>query len=155
MKEEKELRVSKIENGTVIDHIPPGKGWAVLRILEIPAQTDAIVSILMNASSGKYGKKDIIKVEKRELTEEEVNKIALAAPNASINIIRDYSVVKKTRVELPDIIEGIIKCSNPACITNSSEPVKPKFRVINKSPATLRCLYCERITREEEILDQF
>lgn len=155
MKEEKELRVSKIENGTVIDHIPPGKGWSVLRILEIPSRTDAIVSILMNASSEKYGKKDVIKVENRELTEEEVNKIALAAPNASINIIRDYNVVKKRRVELPDVIEGIIECSNPPCITNTSEPVEPKFKVIDKSPATLRCLYCERITGEEEILGQF
>lgn len=152
---EKELRVSKIANGTVIDHIAPGKAWAVLRILGITGRTDVVISFLMNVHSKKYGKKDVVKIENRELTEEEVNKIGLAAPNATINIVKDFKITKKRRVELPEFIEGIIKCSNPECITNTSEPTVPRFRMVSKSPVNLRCVYCERITKEEELLSQF
>lgn len=154
-KVKKELRVSKISKGTVIDHIAAGKALAVLRILGITGAGGAIISILINVPSKKHGRKDIIKVENKELTEEEVNKIALAAPNATINIIKDFETIKKRRVKLPEIIEGIVKCSNPGCITNASEPIVPKFKVVNKVPITLRCLYCERITGEEELLAQF
>ena len=97
----------------------------------------------MNVRS-KMGKKDIVKVENRELDKHEVDKIALIAPKATINIIRDYEVVKKHRVELPDEIVGIVKCSNPTCISNSREPVKSRFRVISKDPPRIRCYYCER-----------
>lgn len=155
MNEVKELRVSKIEDGTVIDHIAAGKGWAVSKILGIQTPSDSVISILMNASSDKYGRKDVIKVEDRELTDREVSRIALLAPNATINIIRNYGVVEKRRVELPEIIKGTVKCSNPACITNTSEPVDPEFKVIGKSPVALRCLYCDRVTGGDEILDQF
>jgi len=151
----KELRVSKIANGTVIDHISPGKAWIVLRILGITERSDVVISFLMNVPSKKYGKKDVVKIENRELTEEELNKIALVAPDATINIIRNFEIVEKRRVELPEFIEGVVKCSNPGCITNASEPVVPKFRVVSKAPIALRCAYCERITGEEELLSQF
>ncbi|MBA7594850.1 Aspartate carbamoyltransferase regulatory chain [subsurface metagenome] len=154
-KVEKELRVSKIKTGTVIDHITSGKALAVLRILNITGQTGAIISILMNVPSKMHGKKDVIKVENRKLTEEEVNKIALAAPNATINIIKDFKVTEKKSVELPEFVEGIIKCANPGCITNTSEPAIPRFRVVSKTPVNLRCVYCERITGEKELLSQF
>ncbi len=153
MKKDK-LRVRKIKAGTVIDHIPSGRALTVLEILDIKQDTEATLSILMNVPSQKFGKKDIVKVEGRELVEEEINKIALTAPEAKINVIRDYEVVDKKKVELPEIIEGSIECSNPACITNASEPVTPRFKVVSKSPVNLRCDYCERITEEEELLDQ-
>ncbi|KXB03819.1 aspartate carbamoyltransferase [candidate division MSBL1 archaeon SCGC-AAA261G05] len=152
---DRKLRVSKIESGTVIDHIPHGKAWAVLRILDIPGREDATVSILMNVSSEKHGRKDLIKVENRKLTKREVNEIALIASKATINIIEDYQVIEKRRVDLPEAIKGIVRCSNPDCITNASEPVESKFEVVNESPVTLRCSYCERVTGEEELLDQF
>lgn len=148
------LRVSKIEGGTVIDHIPSGRALTVLEILGITQETDNPVSILMNVPSGKYGKKDIVKVEGRELGEEEINKIALTAPEATINVIRNFEVVEKKNVKLPKTIEGIVNCSNPTCITNASEPVTPKFEVVNKNPIKLRCTYCERITGEEKVLNQ-
>ncbi len=154
MNNKEKLRVSKIEGGTVIDHIPPGKALTVLDILGIYSGTDDTVSILMNVPSGKYEKKDIVKVEGRELGEDEINKIALTAPEATINVIRDFEVLEKKNVELPEKIEGIIECSNPTCITNASEPVSPKFDVVNKSPIQLRCSYCDRITEEEELLKQ-
>ncbi|MEM2428402.1 MAG: aspartate carbamoyltransferase regulatory subunit, partial [Candidatus Bathyarchaeia archaeon] len=109
---EKELRVSKIEDGTVIDHITAGYALAVLRIIGLTGKEGNIISILMNVPSQKLGRKDIVKVENRELREDEVHKIALIAPNATINIIRNYEVVEKNKVKLPKIIKGVIKCAN-------------------------------------------
>jgi len=150
-----ELRVSKIKAGTVIDHIPSGRALIVLEILGIDPETKDTVSVLMNVPSGRYGEKDIVKIEGRELEEEEVNQIALVAPKATINVIKNYNVVDKGVVELPDFIEGVVDCSNPGCITNSTEPATSKFNIVSKTPLQLRCTYCERITEEDELFKQF
>ena len=139
----KELKIPRIKDGTVIDHITPGNAIKVLHILGIPHSSSSVVSVAMNVRS-KMGKKDIVKVENRELDRHEVDKIALIAPKATINIIRDYEVAKKHRVELPDEIIGIVKCSNPTCISNSKEPVKSRLKVMSKDPPRIRCYYCER-----------
>jgi len=139
----KELKVTPIKDGTVIDHITPGCALKVLHVLKIPESTVSVVSILMNVS-GKKGKKDIVKIENRELDPKEVNKIALIAPKATINIIRDYEVVKKHTVELPEEVIGLTKCSNPTCISNAREPVESRFHVISKDPVRIRCYFCER-----------
>ncbi|HDH44866.1 MAG TPA: aspartate carbamoyltransferase regulatory subunit [Thermococcus sp.] len=141
----KELKVSAINKGTVIDHIPSGKGLKVLEILNLPKDSTILVAI--NVKSRKLGKKDIIKVEGKILSEDEVNKIALIAPTATVNIIDKWEVVDKKKVEVPDEIVGIIKCANPNCITNYEE-VKPKFKVISKKPLKLKCHYCERTMEE-------
>jgi aspartate carbamoyltransferase regulatory subunit len=98
----------------------------------------------MNVESKKLGKKDIVKVEDRELKEEEVNRIAMIAPAATINIIRDYKVVEKRHVDLPDEIVGVVRCQNPSCISNTSEPIKSRMLVKAKNPVLLRCIYCEQ-----------
>jgi aspartate carbamoyltransferase regulatory subunit len=139
----KELKIPLIKNGTVIDHITPGNAVNVLHILGIPKTSSSVVSVAMNVKS-KIGKKDIVKVENRELLSSEVDKIALIAPKATINIIRDYEVVKKHRVKLPKEIIGIVKCSNPTCISNSKEPVNSRFIVMNQDPPQIKCYYCER-----------
>jgi aspartate carbamoyltransferase regulatory subunit len=139
----KELKVTPIKDGTVIDHITPGRALKVLYVLKIPESTVSVVSILMNVS-GKKGKKDIVKIENRELDPKEVNKIALIAPKATINIIRDYEVVKKHTVQLPSEVIGLTKCSNPTCISNAREPVESRFHVISRDPPRIRCYYCER-----------
>jgi aspartate carbamoyltransferase regulatory subunit len=141
---EVELRVKPIKNGTVIDHIAGGQALNVLKILGISGTTDATVSVVMNVESKKLGRKDIVKVEDRELKEEEVNKIALIAPAATINIIRGYSVVEKRTVDLPDEIVGVVRCQNPSCISNSSEPIKSRMLVKARNPVLLRCIYCEQ-----------
>jgi aspartate carbamoyltransferase regulatory subunit len=143
-REPRELRVKPIKNGTVIDHIAGGQALNVLKILGISGTTDATVSVVMNVESMKLGKKDIVKVEDRELKEEEVNRIALIAPAASINIIRDYLVIEKSHVYLPDEILGVVRCLNPNCISNTSEPIKSRMLVKAKNPVILRCLYCEQ-----------
>jgi aspartate carbamoyltransferase regulatory subunit len=146
---EVELRVKPIRNGTVIDHIAGGQALNVLKILGISGTSDATVSVVMNVESGKLGKKDIVKVEDRELKEEEVNRIALIAPDATINIIRDFSVIEKHHVDLPDQIMGVVKCQNPNCISNTEEPIKSRITVKAKNPVLLRCVYCEQPITEK------
>ena len=139
----KELKIPLIKDGTVIDHITAGNAVKVLHILGIPKTFSSIVSVAMNVKS-QLGKKDIVKVENRELDPHEVDKIALIAPKATINIIRDYEVAEKHKVKLPEEIVGIVRCSNPTCVSNSNEPVKSRFMVINKDPPRIKCYYCER-----------
>ena len=147
----KELKVQPIKNGTVIDHITAGNAVKVLHILGIPKSSSATVSVAMNVKS-KLGKKDIVKVENRELDPNEVDKIALIAPKATINIIRDYEVAEKHRVHLPGEIIGIVQCSNPTCVSNSKEPVKSRFIVLSNDPTRIKCYYCER--EPEDIADR-
>lgn len=140
----KEMRVRPIMQGTVIDHITAGQALNVLKILGISGTTTAVVSVAMNVPSKVMGNKDIVKIEDRELEEQEVDRVSLIAPNATINIIRDFEVVEKYRVDLPDLLEGVMKCDNPNCISNTSEPVISKFTV-NKKPVELRCIYCDHV----------
>jgi len=140
----KELKIPRIKDGTVIDHITAGNAVKVLRILGIPEGSSSVVSVAMNVKS-RLGKKDIVKVENRELDPYEVDKIALIAPKATINIIRDYEVAEKHKVELPDELIGIARCSNPTCVSNAKgEPVKSRFKVISRDPPRIKCYYCER-----------
>lgn len=149
------LRVSKIRDGTVIDHITGGHALEVLKILGITDHVDGVVTVGMNVPSKTLGLKDMVKIEGRELKSEEVDKIALLAPHASINIIRDYEVIDKQLVRLPKIIKETVKCANPACISNSKEPVKSTFYVENEEPLLLRCHYCGYIMEKQDIPNQF
>jgi len=149
------LRVSKIRNGTVIDHITRGHALDVVKILGITGRTGGIVTVAMNVPSKKHSVKDIVKVEGRELNSKEVDKIALLAPHATINIIRDYEVVEKQVVKLPRVLKGIVKCANPACISNSAEPVQPTFYVEQEEPLRLKCHYCGYIMEKQDVLKQF
>lgn len=145
----KELLVKRIEHGTVIDHITAGQALNVLRILGISGRTRAMVTMAMNVKSGTMKLKDIVKVANRELSPSEVDKIALISPEATINIIRDFEVIDKYKVTLPDYIEGVVRCVNRSCISNTDEPVTPKFNVVSKSPVRMRCIYCERSMSKE------
>ncbi len=147
-----ELRVQPIENGTVIDHITAGQALNVLKILKIPGTSEGIVSILINAP-GAEERKDVVKIEGRELKSQEVDKIALIAPDATINIIRDFKVIRKKRVKIPNFLTGFVRCINPNCISNSNEPITSRFEVNNRcGKIMLRCKYCEK-TIEKNIAD--
>jgi aspartate carbamoyltransferase regulatory subunit len=151
---EDELRVSKIKDGTVIDHINGGYALDVVKILGITGKEKRVMTIAINVSSKQLGSKDIVKIEGRALNSEEVNRIALVAPHASINIIRNYAVVEKLEVKPPQVIVGIVKCVNPVCITNSDEPVSSKFSVDVVDPLSLKCHYCGYILEKSDILSQ-
>jgi len=139
----KELKIQPIKNGTVIDHITAGNSVKVLHILGIPRSSSSTVSVAMNVKS-MLGKKDIVKVENRELDPQEVDKIALIAPKATINIIRNFEVAEKYRVKLPEEIIGIVRCSNPTCVSNSNEPIDSRFIVMSEDPPHIKCYFCER-----------
>jgi len=136
------LRVEPIRNGTVIDHITSGQALNVLRVLRIDSSCETVVSLLMNVGSEKMGRKDIVKVEDRELSAQEAELIALLAPQVTINIIRQGRVTKKFAVDVPDEARGVLRCPNPNCITNSSEPLASRFRLLSGEPITLGCDYC-------------
>ena len=146
---EKQLQVNAIKDGTVIDHIPTNALFRVIRILKLE-DTSNMVTFGNNLDSGLMGYKGIIKVANRFFEDEEVNKIALVAPHAKLNTIRDYEVVEKRVVEIPKEIRGIVRCFNPKCITNA-ENILTKFEVVSDKPIAMKCFYCEKITNENEM----
>ncbi|MFQ5940462.1 MAG: aspartate carbamoyltransferase regulatory subunit [Nitrososphaerales archaeon] len=149
---EAQLLVRRIKDGTVIDHVDPGMALVVLKALNITGREGNVITVALNVPSSKLETKDIIKVENKFLESGETNKLALLARKATINIIRDYKVIEKRKVELPIAFIGIFKCSNPRCVTNSKEDVKTIIDVIDKSIPTLKCRYCARILKVDELI---
>lgn len=145
----KELKVSAISNGTVIDHIPAKSLFQVIRILNLEGYGDQIL-FGTNLDSHKYGTKGIIKVSDKYFKIQEINKIALVAPTATLIVIKDYKVLEKKKVEVPSEILKIAKCFNPHCVTNH-EKIPTKFYVIDKKDLKLQCHYCEKIMEKENI----
>jgi len=143
--EQSELMVRRIKEGTVIDHIDEGKGLQVLDALRIDGKDGSLITIALNVPSGKFKKKDIIKVENKFLKDDDTNKLAVIVPNATINIIKNYKLVEKRRVSLPNEVDRIFRCSNPDCITNSTEHIESIMDVMDKEGRVLKCRYCSRV----------
>lgn len=138
--DKKELAVAALRNGTVIDHIPSEALFKCVKILNLEA-LDCTLTIGNNLASKRCGSKGIIKVADVFFPEQVLNRIALIAPQAVVNTIRDYEVVEKRQVELPARIRGIVKCDNPKCITNN-EPMATLFVADEDNPGFIRCYYC-------------
>ena len=146
-------RVTAIKNGTVIDHIPSGQALKVLELLNLSGDTSVPVSLVMNVPSKKMGAKDIIKVEDRELTQSELDRLALVAPDSSIAIIRAYSVAEKLNVNRGDEVINVVRCTFSNCITqNPREPLPHRLKVIRTAPLALRCPYCQRPQDLDELV---
>lgn len=145
----KELVVSAIENGTVIDHIPANAVYQVIHLLGLENYQDEVL-IGNNLSSSKLGRKGIIKIKNKYFDKQEINKIALVAPTASLIKIENYEVTDKSVIEVPDHISRFVKCMNPMCITNH-EVIETKFDVVDKNELKLRCHYCEKLTTKDTI----
>jgi aspartate carbamoyltransferase regulatory subunit len=150
LKKRLKLKVSAINNGTVIDHIPSESLFKVISILGLD-KLKTQVTFGFNFESEKLGNKAVVKVADVFFEDDEINKIALIAPHAKLNIIRDYEVIEKRVVEVPDRIVGIVKCFNPKCITNHEE-ITTHFSVVSKKPIELKCRYCEKITHEDQMV---
>lgn len=142
------LAVQKIEDGTVIDHLPAGTGSRIMQILSAHSPVSGMAALIMNAPSRKYGRKDIVKIEGMFLDGKAVGRIALLAPNATLNIIRGGKLVDKHRVEMPSALVGIAPCPNPKCITHTERA--PTAFIFAKD-GTLRCRHCERQFKPEEL----
>jgi aspartate carbamoyltransferase regulatory subunit len=152
MSDTSQLLVRRIKDGTVIDHIENGKALIVLRVLDITGREGNVVTVALNVPSNKHMKKDIIKVENKFLEQVETDKLALIAPHATINIIRDYKLVEKRKINLPDSIIGIFDCPNLNCITNSEEDIQSTIDIIDKEKILLRCKYCARTITIDELV---
>ena len=148
VKKDRQLQVRALESGTVIDHLTPGTAFRTVRLLGLEGSTTVLVGAYLK--SGRTEFKDLIKIEGRELTKEETNKIALLSPQATLSIIREFEVVQKIYPEVPDTIEGLIRCVNPSCITQDARAIT-RFQTESRVPLRLRCYYCERTFMQESI----
>lgn len=141
--------MAALRNGTVIDHIPSEKLFTVVSLLKLE-EMDTNITIGFNLESKKLGKKGIIKVADKFFSDEEISRVSVVAPNVKLNIIRDYEVVEKKEVNMPDELRGIVKCPNPKCITNN-EPMTTWFHLVDKEHGILKCHYCEKSQSKENI----
>lgn len=145
-----ERKIGTIKDGVVIDHILAGKGPEIFKILSLN-NLDEFIVIASNLESKKLHKKDLIKIEGKELNQEDLNKIALISKDSTINIIRNGEIYKKYKVEFPKSIENILQCNNPFCVSNV-EKIKSKFFSLNKNKEIiLKCYYCEKKQNEIKI----
>jgi len=138
----KELLVSALKNGTVIDHIPSDKTLDIVNLLNMDEITSTFM-IASNLQSKKMGTKSIIKIADKFFTDEELNQLSVVAPNVSLSIIKDYEVAEKKQVKMPDELHNIVRCANPKCITNN-EPMHTIFHVTDKANGIIKCHYCEK-----------
>ena len=146
-----ELMVAAIQNGTVIDHIPSNKLFQVVRLLHLEdINVKSQVMVGYNLPSAKMGNKSIIKIADKFFTDAELNVLSVVAPNVTLCIIRDYEVVEKKCVTLPNEIVGIVKCGNPKCITNN-EPMPTHFHLIDAEKGVIQCKYCEKEQKLDSI----
>lgn len=132
--------VPAIVNGTVVDHLPPAVTLTVANLIAAP---DDEVLIGINFKSQHLGRKGVVKITDRELSANDLSRLALVAPQASMAIIRDYQVVSKSAIPIPRTIIDIARCPNPGCVTNH-EPCSTRFSVEQESPLIVQCRYCER-----------
>lgn len=146
----KALQVAAIENGTVIDHIPPCHLFKVASLLELDKMDGNTITIANNLLSNKCGSKGMIKIADKFFDDKEISRIALVAQNVNLNIIKNYEVVEKKTISLPDEVVGLVKCNNPKCITNN-EPMQTWFHVTDKEKGLLKCHYCEKEQQKDNI----
>lgn len=149
MNNKTERQVAAIKNGTVIDHIPAEKTYQVVNLLQLQT-LETPVTIGYNYPSNKISRKGIIKVSDKFFTDEEISRLSVVAPNVVMNVIHNYEVVEKKRVETPDELRGIVKCNNPKCITNN-EPMQTVFNVVDKAHGILKCHYCDKEQHIENV----
>ncbi|MBW6462031.1 MAG: aspartate carbamoyltransferase regulatory subunit [DPANN group archaeon] len=143
-KEKQELVITKLKDGTVIDHIPQGRSLDVLKALSILKKTKNTIALIMCVDSKKIGKKDLLKLNNFELGHISLGKIAVIAPGSTIAIVKDYRVISKCQAAIPDVLISSLRCINSNCISNAKEDITSRFKVVSKEPLKVRCHYCER-----------
>jgi aspartate carbamoyltransferase regulatory subunit len=147
-------RVTAINNGTVIDHIPAGCAITVLKMLGVDGGRATPVTLAMNVPSAKMGLKDIVKIEDREISQSDLDKLALVAPEASVSIIRAYSVAEKLQVNLGEAVVNVAACTFTNCASHGPrEPLPHRLIVHGREPLQLRCHYCGREQDMDAIVD--
>ncbi|HIP75561.1 MAG TPA: aspartate carbamoyltransferase regulatory subunit [Psychromonas hadalis] len=141
-KKETKLQVEAIEQGSVIDHISPQQGIKILKFFKFTKANEKI-TVGLNLSTKSGATKDLIKIENVFISDTQANQLALFAPNATINQIKDFAVVNKFQVQLPSSFVGVFVCPNSNCISHN-EPVSSRFYVNQRTTLKLKCHYCEK-----------
>ncbi|MCD8548038.1 MAG: aspartate carbamoyltransferase regulatory subunit [Aeromonadaceae bacterium] len=154
MSEKKQLQVEAIRHGSVIDHIPAGQGIKILKLFHL-LETKERITVGLNLPSAALGAKDLIKLENSRLSNDQANQLALFAPNATVNIIEDFKVVRKLQLQLPDCVEGVFHCPNSNCISHK-EPVLSSFKIrAVRDEVRMKCKYCEKSFTKEIVSAHF
>ena len=147
------LMVEAIANGTVIDHIAPGQAMNILRLFNFLGKHNHI-TVGFNLRSGELGNKDIIKIADVTFSPSETEQLAILAPNATINNIKDYKVIDKYNLRLPLESVGAFSCPNSNCVTHMEKAATPRFKIFKQGDQVMmRCHYCERVFTREVILE--
>ena len=136
------MNVNSIEKGIVIDHVTAGMGSSILNYLDIDTKVNT-VAFIMNATSRKHGRKDLIKIE--NVTDVDLTVLGLLDPTATVNIIENGQIVKKISLELPETVVDVIKCKNPRCVTSVERNAHHIFHLMNAETHEYRCEYCDDI----------
>ncbi|HOK63287.1 MAG TPA: aspartate carbamoyltransferase regulatory subunit [Soehngenia sp.] len=140
------LEITSIKKGIVIDHIKPGMGLKIFEYLKLD-KADYTVALIMNASSKKYGRKDIIKIE--NTIDIDLNVLGFLDPNITVNLIENERIIDKIKLAMPEYVEDIIKCKNPRCITTVEREITHRFRLVDEQNSTYKCVYCDHIYKWE------
>lgn len=141
------LNINSISRGIVIDHIQPGKGYEIFKFLELD-KADYTVALIMNASSKKFGTKDMIKIE--NVLDMDLSILGLLDDSLTVNIIEDEKIKEKVTIRLPEIVEDILRCSNPRCITSDERNIVHKFSLVNREKKLYKCDFCDHLYHLED-----
>ncbi len=143
------MMVAAIENGTVLDHIPSERLFDVVSMLHLDKMGNAI-TIGFNLKSAAMGRKSIIKIADKYFTDEELDQLSVIAPDITLCVIKDYEIIEKRPLAMPDELIGIVRCPNPKCITNN-EPMRTRFRSVSTDKDIIRCCYCNRDVERTDV----
>ena len=138
------MKITPITNGIVLDHITAGKGMELYNILNLD-KLDCSVAVIMNADSRKFGKKDIIKIDR--VIDLNLDVIGYVDPGVTVNIIKEGVQTKMGRIGLPATVTGIIKCKNPRCITSTEQELVHSFKLCDEEKRIYRCIYCDSVAK--------
>ncbi len=141
------LNINSIQKGIVIDHITPGLGYEIFKMMDLD-KADYTVALIMNATSKKYGRKDMIKIE--NVVDLDLTALAILDENLTVNIIEDEKITNKIKINLPEKVEGLLKCNNPRCISTNERNITHKFSLVDRNKRLYKCDYCDHLYNVEE-----
>lgn len=134
------MNIDSIQNGIVLDHITAGEALQIYNDLHLD-KLDCSVAIIKNVKSEKMGRKDILKIDQD--IDINLDVLGYIDPDISVNIIKDGKLVEKRKIELPERLVGIKKCTNPRCITTTEQGITHIFKLTDREKRIYRCIYCE------------
>lgn len=134
------MNIDGVKTGIVLDHIKAGKSMQIYELLGLD-KINNCVAIIQNADSAKYGKKDIIKIDR--IIDLDFDVLGYVDSNITVNIVKDGKLERKHHMELPQTLKNVVKCKNPRCITSVEQEIVHTFKLVDKENKVYRCIYCD------------